>query len=62
MATRPPPNEERIAREKIRWTAPDELKVEGPEGKTLVYRGAEAIEWKSWRAEAERREQPWRQE
>jgi hypothetical protein len=46
MAARPPPNEERIAREKIRWTAPDELTVEGPDGKALVYRGAEAIEWK----------------
>ena len=44
MATRLPPNEERIAREKIQWTAPDDLKVEGPDGKALVYRDGEAIE------------------
>jgi hypothetical protein len=46
MATRLPPNEERIALEKIRWTAPDEVKVQGPDGKALVYRDGEAIEWK----------------
>jgi hypothetical protein len=46
MGTRLPPNEERIALEKIRWTAPDEVKVEGPDGQALVYRGAEAIGWK----------------
>ena len=46
MAARLPPNEERIALEKIRWTAPDEVRVEGPDGKALVYRAGEAIEWK----------------
>jgi hypothetical protein len=45
MTTRLAPNEKRIALEKIRWTAPDEVKVEGPDGKTLVYRDGEAIEW-----------------
>jgi hypothetical protein len=25
---------------------PDEVKVEGPDGKALVYRDGEAIEWK----------------
>ena len=46
MTTRLPPNEKRIALEKIRWTVPDEVKVEGPDGKALVYRDGEAIEWK----------------
>jgi len=46
MTTRLPPNEERVGLEKIRWTAPDEVSVEGPDEKALVYRGGEAIEWK----------------
>jgi dihydroorotase len=41
-----PPNEERITLEKASWTAPEEVKVEGPDEKALVYRGGEAIEWK----------------
>jgi dihydroorotase len=41
-----PPNEERITLEKIPWTAPEEVKVEGPDEKALVYRGGEVIEWK----------------
>jgi dihydroorotase len=41
-----PPNEERITLEKIPWTAPEEVKVEGPDERALVYRGGEAIEWK----------------
>src|SRR3977135_2049425 len=40
------PNEERITREKTSWTAPEEVEVEGPDEKALVYRGGEAIEWK----------------
>mgnify|MGYP003694650445 CR=1 FL=1 len=28
------------------WTAPEEVKVEGPDEKALVYRGGETIEWK----------------
>ena len=46
MITFLPPNEERIALEKIRWTAPDEGEGRGPDRKALVYRGGEAIEWK----------------
>jgi dihydroorotase len=41
-----PPNEGRITLEKISWTAPQEVTVEGPDEKALVYRGGEAIEWK----------------
>jgi dihydroorotase len=41
-----PPNEERITLEKIAWTAPEEIKVAGPDEKALVYRGGETIEWK----------------
>jgi hypothetical protein len=47
MTTRLPPNEKRgSCWKKIRWTAPDEVKVEDPDRKALVYRGGEAIEWK----------------
>ena len=41
-----PPNEERITLEKVTWTAPEEVKVAGPDEKALVYRGGESIEWK----------------
>jgi dihydroorotase len=41
-----PPNEERITLEKSAWTAPEEVKVEGPDEKALVYRGGEIIEWR----------------
>jgi dihydroorotase len=40
------PNEERITLEKAAWTAPEEIEVEGPDEKALVYRGGETIEWK----------------
>jgi dihydroorotase len=40
-----PPNEERITLEKRPWTAPAEVKVEGPDERALVYRGGETIEW-----------------
>src|SRR5262249_58769985 len=39
-----PPNEERITLEKSSWTAPAEVKVEGPDDKALVYRGGGTIE------------------
>ena len=42
MTTFLPPNEERIALEKIPWT----VRVEGPEKKALVYRGGHVIGWK----------------
>ena len=41
-----PPNETTIRLEKSSWTAPDEIRVEGPDEKALVYRGGEMIEWK----------------
>ena len=41
-----PPNEATITLEKSSWTAPDEIKVEGPDEKALVYRGGEMIEWR----------------
>ena len=41
-----PPNEERITLEKSPWTAPEEVKVAGPDEQALVYRGGETIEWR----------------
>src|ERR1700689_573048 len=41
-----PPNEDRIVLEKSAWTAPVEVKVAGPDERTLLYRGGETIEWK----------------
>ena len=45
-ALRLPPNEERDHAGKVAWTAPEEIKVAGPDEKALVYRGGETIEWK----------------
>ena len=41
-----PPNEERITLEKSPWTAPQEVKVDGPDEQALIYRGGETTEWK----------------
>jgi dihydroorotase len=41
-----PVNTETITLEKVSWTAPEEVKVAGPEERALVYRGGETIEWK----------------
>jgi dihydroorotase len=41
-----PPNEETITLEKAPWVAPEEIKVEGPDERALIYRGGETIEWK----------------
>ncbi len=41
-----PPNEDTITLEKSPWTAPQEVEVEGPDEKALVYRGGETIAWK----------------
>jgi dihydroorotase len=41
-----PPNQETITLEKVPWTAPDEIKVDGPDERALVYRGGETIEWR----------------
>jgi dihydroorotase len=41
-----PLNEDKIVLEKSAWTAPVEVKVAGPDERTLLYRGGETIEWK----------------
>jgi dihydroorotase len=41
-----PANTETITLEKSSWTAPEQVKVEGPDEKALVYRGGETIEWR----------------
>jgi dihydroorotase len=41
-----PPNDETITLEKISWTAPEEVKVAGPDERALIYRGGETISWK----------------
>jgi dihydroorotase len=41
-----PPNTDTITLEKTSWTAPEEVKVEGPDERALVYRGGETIEWR----------------
>ena len=40
------PNDETITLEKSPWTAPEEILVEGPEERALVYRGGETIQWR----------------
>jgi dihydroorotase len=41
-----PANEETITLERSPWTAPEEIEVDGPETRVLVYRGGETIEWR----------------
>jgi dihydroorotase len=41
-----PPNTETITLEKSAWSAPEEVAVEGPDERALVYRGGETIEWR----------------
>lgn len=41
-----PVNTDTITLERAPWTAPEEILVEGPEERALVYRGGETIEWK----------------
>jgi dihydroorotase len=41
-----PPNEETITLERAAWTAPEEVKVEGPDERALVYRGGETLQWR----------------
>jgi dihydroorotase len=41
-----PPNEETITLERVPWKAPEEMKVEGPEERALIYRGGETIRWR----------------
>jgi dihydroorotase len=40
-----PANEDTITLEKSPWTAPEDVKVPGPDERALVYRGGETIEW-----------------
>jgi dihydroorotase len=40
------PNEETITLERQNWTAPEEILVEGPEERALIYRGGESIPWR----------------
>lgn len=40
------PNSETITLEQGSWTAPEEMRVDGPDERALVYRGGETIEWR----------------
>ena len=40
------PNTETITLERRPWTAPEEVKIDGPEERALVHRGGETIPWK----------------
>jgi dihydroorotase len=40
-----PPNTEKITLEKTSWTVPEEVKVDGPDERALIYRGGETVEW-----------------
>ncbi len=40
------PNSATLTLERVSWTAPSEVLVDGPDEKALVYRGGEKIEWK----------------
>ena len=41
-----PPNDETITLERSSWTVPEDVKVEGPDERAIVYRGGETIAWK----------------
>jgi dihydroorotase len=41
-----PPNSETITLEQKTWTAPEDVRVDGPDERALVYRGGETIEWR----------------
>ena len=41
-----PPNSETITLERVTWTAPEDIKVDGPEERALIHRGGESISWK----------------
>ena len=40
------PNGDTITLEQKTWTAPEEVRVDGPDERALVYRGGEPIEWR----------------
>jgi dihydroorotase len=39
-------NSETITLERSQWTAPEEIRIDGPEERALVHRGGEKIQWK----------------
>lgn len=41
-----PPNTEAITLERQTWTAPQDIRIAGPEERALVHRGGETIQWK----------------
>src|SRR5215475_10118583 len=41
-----PVNTDTITLERVSWTAPEDVKVDGPEERALVHRGGETISWK----------------
>jgi len=41
-----PPNEETITLEQSSWTAPEDVKVDGPDERAIIYRGGEEIAWR----------------
>lgn len=41
-----PPNRETITLEQQSWTAPEDVRVDGPEERALIHRGGENISWK----------------
>src|SRR5262245_1269411 len=41
-----PVNTETITLERVGWTAPEDVKVDGPEERAFVHRGGETIQWK----------------
>jgi dihydroorotase len=41
-----PPNTETITLERNNWTAPEDMKIDGPEERALIHRGGEVIPWK----------------
>ena len=41
-----PPNEETITLERGTWIAPDEMPIDGPDERAIIYRGGETIEWR----------------
>ena len=41
-----PPNEDTITLEQSSWAAPEDVKVDGPDERAIIYRGGETITWR----------------
>lgn len=41
-----PPNDDTITLERSPWTAPEDLLIDGPDERAIVYRGGESIPWR----------------